>query len=579
MLDEIRLIVGDIVSSVNLHAGPELFRSALLFDSNEAFSSHLKERSSKIKSAITDIFSRLPSASPDVRELQERLAALLATEKAHIVESQRIIAERDQLTERLEQASYRYLMAEKKLDRSKSAAVQRLESQAIMGGNVSAAAAASADAQSSKMDGVTDTNGESDGPARAASDTARKEALAAAEKHRVHTEQLEIDNKRLTEELTSAKTRLASLSDDDYAKTDLYKLLKSQHDHVIRRINDLEATNVHLREEAQKLQAERTAYRIQLEEEARATQTELESQLARAESDLTRIRTTRDELNGEVALRKSQQDQHSLAADQAKELAEASQNRIAALESELERLRLRIGESTASEPSLDQSDPDALKSKLGTLQAQHALLEHELSSMEAAWGKAQALATKKVSDIASWEDQRTRLVGEKTKADQRYWQVTKAKESRESELRTLKAQNARSSEMVTQLKDSESTSRVLTANLEKQLSESKEALAALSQQNRSLQQKINEGNITLEGLKSEIASLKKLMGEKDSNAHATASAKRQAEVDLEQLKVRLEDTKQALETAKRQNSGRSNDSSDDWRVSTPALFALHLHTY
>ncbi|KAF1346640.1 BRE1 E3 ubiquitin ligase-domain-containing protein [Delphinella strobiligena] len=539
LLDEIRIVVGDMVSSTP--SGQEIFRSSLQFESHDAFQEHLKDRSAKIRDAIKHIFARLPTTTPEVKELQERLAALLATEKAHVVETQRIIGERDQLTERLEAASVRYLMAEKRMDRAKSAAVQKLESQAMMGGNSDAAKVG--ERKSSKAVDSAETNGDVDSATRAAFDTARKEALAAAEKRKLQTEQLEAENKRLTEDLTAARTKLVSCTDEDYAKTDLYKLLKSQHEDVIKRINDLEATNVQLREEAQKLQGERTAFRTQLEDEARVVQSDLESQLARAETDLARVRHARDELQGDVNVRNAQQDQQSLTVEQAKELADASQNRIAALESEVQRLRLQLGEGTAaSATSVDDLDPEALKAK-------------ELPSMEAAWRKTQALATKKVADIAAWEEQRSRLLSEKAKADQKYYSAAKSKESRESELRMLRLQNSKSTEVVTQLRDSESNSRALVANLEKQLAESKESLSNLSQQNRSLQQKMSESNITLEGLKTE-----------DSTAQTAASSKRHAEVELEQLKVRLEDTKKAFESLKRKNAGKgSSDGSDDWR--------------
>jgi E3 ubiquitin-protein ligase BRE1 len=92
-------MVGDLVSDQEPEAG-ELFRSSLLFDDHAQFESHLRSRSSKIKAAIKDVFGRLPAAEPEVRSLQERLSALLATEKAHVIESQRIIGERDQLSER-----------------------------------------------------------------------------------------------------------------------------------------------------------------------------------------------------------------------------------------------------------------------------------------------------------------------------------------------------------------------------------------------------------------------------------------------------------------------------------------------
>jgi E3 ubiquitin-protein ligase BRE1 len=537
----------------------------LLFDDHAQFESHLKTRSSKIKAAIKDVFGRLPAAEPEVRSLQERLSALLATEKAHVIESQRIIGERDQLSERLEQASYRYLLAEKKLDRAKSAQVQKLERQATMGGT--SESSSSSEKKSAKNE-VAETNGEVDSAVHAAAETARREALAASEKRKLQTEQLEAENKQLTEELTSAKVRITSLSDEDYAKTDLYKLLKSQHEDVIKRVNDLEATNTQLREEAQKLQAERTSYRNNMEEESQTNTTDLESQLARAESDLARIRNARDELSAELSVRKGSQEQSQVASESIRELAAARETRITALESEVERLKLQIGESTAAstDEALQGMSIEELRSKLKTLENQHLLLNNELPSMEAAWKKTKSLAERKVSEITEWEEQRTRINAEKAKADQKYFAAMKAKEARENELRTLKAQNAKSSEIVTQLKDAENNSRSLIINLEKQISESKESLTSLSQQNRTMQQKLSEGNITLEKLRTQITDMKKLVVSKDAASSAAASAKRQAEVELEEVKVRLEDTKKSLDNMKRKGSGRESES-DDWRVS------------
>jgi E3 ubiquitin-protein ligase BRE1 len=565
-------MVGDLVSDQEPEAG-ELFRSSLLFDDHAQFESHLKNRSSKIKAAIKDVFGRLPAAEPEVRSLQERLSALLATEKAHVIESQRIIGERDQLSERLEQASYRYLLAEKKLDRAKSAQVQKLERQATMGGN--SESGSSSEKKSAKNE-VAETNGEVDSAVHAAAETARREALAASEKRKLQTEQLEAENKQLTEELTSTKVRITSLSDEDYAKTDLYKLLKSQHEDVIKRVNDLEATNLQLREEAQKLQAERTSYRNNMEEESQTNTTDLESQLARAESDLARIRNARDELSAELSVRKGSQEQSQVASESIKELAAARETRITALESEVERLKLQIGESTAAstDEALQGMSIEELRSKLKTLENQHLLLNNELPSMEAAWKKTKSLAERKVSEIMEWEEQRTRINAEKAKADQKYFAAMKAKEARENELRTLKAQNAKSSEIVTQLKDAENNSRSLIINLEKQISESKESLTSLSQQNRTMQQKLSEGNITLEKLRTQITDMKKLVVSKDAASSAAATAKRQAEVELEEVKVRLEDTKKSLDNMKRKGSGRESES-DDWRVSAGLPHSIH----
>lgn len=586
LLDEIRILVNDVVPSATAQAGmmpcsfltgdvvlspridTETFRSALLVEDNGIFEVHLKDRSSKIRTAITDLFGKIPPTVPEVKELQERLASLLASEKAHLVELQRITAERDQFSERLENASLRYLIAEKKLDRAKSKAVQELEQQAIMRTNTDSANASSKQESNIKTEGSTEVNGQVDAAASAAAESARREAVATAEKRKVQVEQLEEENKRLTEQLTSAKIKSVSASDEDYAKSDLFKLLKSQHEDVIKRVNDLEATNVQLREEAQKMHAERTAFRNKLDDESRAAMNENESQMARTETDLARIRNLRDELTADMAIRKAAQEQQQLASESAKELAKSRESRITALESEIERYKLQIGETSApTSDALDQLDADSLKTKLRTIQNQYDLLSNELPSMEAAWKKTQALAAKKVADITAWEEQLSRLSQEKVRADQKYFAAMKAKESRENELRAVKMQSGKTSEIVAQLKDAESSTRSLAINLEKQLAEAKESLTSLTQQHRALQQKLSEGSIVSEGLKTEIAELKKLIVSKDTAASSANSARRQAEVELEELKSRLEETKKSLDILKKKGVVKDAAESDDWRVS------------
>jgi len=263
-----------------------------------------------------------------------------------------------------------------------------------------------------------------------------------------------------------------------------------------------------------------------------------------------------------------------------KELAAARESRIFALESELERLKVGRGDidPTNSGTPLDDMSIDDLKAKLRSLESQYSLLSNELPSMEAAWRKTQALAAKKVSEIALSEEQLQRLSAEKSKADQKYFAAMKAKDARDGELRSLKAQNAKTSEIVTQLKEAESAARALSSNLEKQLAESKESLTSLSQQNRALQQKVNEASISSETLKTEITKLKELLGGKDTAVSTANSAKRSAEVELEECKVRLEESKKQVDGLRKRSAGRDTTEADDWRVSSFSLLLIHYQS-
>ncbi|KAF7189260.1 E3 ubiquitin-protein ligase bre1 [Pseudocercospora fuligena] len=570
LLDEVRVLASETLPtpppSATSSTGQELYNSALLFEDSTTFSEHLKARSDGIKTAISDLFGRIPSASPDAEVLRKQLNDLLAKEKEHAAELRRTIDEKDSLYQRLEQAMERYMLAERKLDRAKSSQVLKLEKQATLGGNADAVSPTTSKAAATPKREHTETNGElENGVATAEAEAQRREALAAAEQQKAQLEEIEVENERLTNELSAARTKLASLSDDDYAETSLFKTLKSQHENVIKRINDLEATNVQLREETQKFAAERTSYRSLLDEESRLQTSEIESANARAETDLARIRHTRDQLQSDLAILKSSEENTRVSSAQAKELAEAREMRIAALESQVQRLELQLGESDAAAMDVDEMDVDALKAKLRTLESQYSLLSNELPSMESAWKKTQALASKKIEEISGWEETIGRLNAEKAKADQKYFAAMKAKDMRENELRTLRSQNARSSEIVTQLKDAEAKTKELCANHERQLADAKEALAKIEHQHRTNEQKLKETTLSAEGLKKTVEELKSLVSAKDKENLATAKAKRQAEEDLARCKTKLEDSKKQYDTLKKSKTAISQTSADDWR--------------
>ena len=548
--------------------GQELYGSALLFEDHERFKEHLDARSENIKGAISDLFERLPSATPDIEDLRRQLAELLANEKEHAIALQTTLVEQESLNTRLEAACIRYMVAEKKLDRVKSAQVQKLESQATMGGN---GESASNKKSSSPKKEHEETNGISEnGVASAEVESARKMAVAEVEQQRSQLEQIEADNVRLTNELSGARTKLLCLTDEEYSVTSLFKGFKSQYEDIIKRVNDLEATNVKLREEARGLQAERTAYKNHLDEETRNQFMETETQLARAETDLARIRTQRDDLDRQLILRKETESLHRVSVDQATELSEAREQRIASLESQVERLKLQLGEISAKTNGnqYDDMDADTLRQKLRTVENQYTLLSNELPSMEAAWKKAQASASRRIEEIAGSEDQISRSSADKVKAEQKYFAAMKAKDARDSELRLLQSKSSRASEIISQLKDTDGKNRELVVALERQLADSKETSTTLEQQNRSLAQKAKEASIATEGLKKQIDDLKVLIDQKEKGTLAAAKTHRATEVELAKCRSQLEDTKKQFDTLRKNKSTESdNDANDGWRVS------------
>jgi E3 ubiquitin-protein ligase BRE1 len=562
--------------------GEEIYGSALSFENSELFSRHLSERSDNIRAAITDLYSRIPSNSPEVESLRRQLNECLAAQKEQAVLLRRSLDEQDSLKEKWEAAVARYMAAERKLDRAKSQQVAKLEQQALMGSTGDSASPTTSKKATTPVKAEhSEANGElSNGIGSAEAEAARKEALVVAERQRAQVEEIEAENDRLTNELSAARTKLASLTDDDYAETSLFKTMKSKYEDVASHINDLEATNLQLRQEVQKFASERMNYRRVLDDESRDSLNESEAQTARAETDLARIRNVRDEMSAELEIRKRAEEVRRTSADQARGLAEARDSKISALESEVERMRLKLGEaSPAANADLDELDNESLKSKFRNLESQHNLLSNELASMEAAWKKTSALASQKNGEVAAQEEQVSRLQAEKAKADQKYFAAMKAKDLKEQEVRTLRSQNSRSSEIVTQLKDAEGKTRELVTNLERQIAESREALIKLETQHRTLEQKAKETGLATEGLKKQVEEFKALVASKDKEILATGKAKREIEVELERVQTRLEDHRKQVEVLRKKSAQDNEATSDEWRVrASPSTYYWTLLT-
>ncbi|KAL8909590.1 MAG: hypothetical protein Q9207_000088 [Kuettlingeria erythrocarpa] len=552
LLDEIAILA----NRVDRKQSFSTFPSALLTTDNRTFEEHLQSRSTEITNAISGIFSGTSEADADTTELKAQLARSLAAEKSYVAALEKGRLQKEQLEGQLDNASLRYMVAEKKVDRQKSATVARLEAQAIAGGQSETGSGLGGNQEGLEAD----RKNEKGGQALFEAEKARQEALAASIKHKEQIDTLETENEKSRLENTSLSARLTHLSDDDYSKTDLFKLMKLQHEDNVKRINDLEARLVQLRDEAEKNQTSRTAFRIELEKELHPIQVERDNQLVQAESDLARVRNNRDEFLADINMRKAAQAQERNSLDQIKALADSKDERIRALESEVERLRPQPTPPHGKQPEQTKS-PDAffedLLAKCAQFERQKSMLDNELESMRQAYTKASALASQKVANYAALEERVVRAQAEKSKADQKYFAAMKLNESRAMELRTLRAQNSKSSEAVAHVKEAEAASRAYSANLEKQTGELNGIKASLTKQLQTAQHSLNEKSVQCEGLKAQVEELKKLLHAKESSAGVIKSAHRKAEVEIEMLRASLEKTQAQIEEWRARSLGNN----------------------
>ncbi|OQV02860.1 hypothetical protein CLAIMM_07984 [Cladophialophora immunda] len=549
VVDEVK-VIAKVDEDVDMD--PVSLPSSLAFSDQEQFEEHLRNRSRQIQDVISRLFGPTKPPSPDIAELQSQVAKLLAAEKSHLAELQRLQSEKDDLDHQLENASLRYMTAERKIDRAKSVTVAKLEKQALLGATKPAGEEGGpVKREESTLNGTTDNSEE-----LAELEKELNKTVAASEKQKEQLDRLEEENAKLTAQITELQTKSASLTDDDYAKTELFKQLKSQLEDTVKKVNNLEATNTDLKEEASKLRSERTTYQLQLENEQRVAIIEKESLLAASEANLARIRHSRDELLADQAVKQASLDQNQEAVKKITELASAQEDRIRALESENERLTAQPGEMAVDNAELDALNLEDLRARYHELDRKYNLLNGELASMSTAFQKTSKIASQKVSEFAAMEEKVLKLSMDKTKADQKFFAAMKSKETQAGEIRTLRLQNAKSAEAIGALKDAEAATRALLATADKQLSELKDALAHKTNEHRTAQQQNITQGLEISRLNTQISELKTQATAKDVKLAAATSACRAAEVEVEDLKSSLKDTRRNLETWK-SKSGQS----------------------
>lgn len=178
------------------------FKSSLQFEDVEEFEKHLKSRSEDIRAIISQVQSK-SNAPADISEVQTRLAKKLAEEKVAIAELEKTLAEKQQLEESLEEASLRYLVAEKKLDRAKSLTVAKLEKQQSMGIQRPGETAQSKREESSPANGGTPA-----GERNPELEEANNKLTAISEKQKEQVRQLEAENASLLGQITEIKVKV-----------------------------------------------------------------------------------------------------------------------------------------------------------------------------------------------------------------------------------------------------------------------------------------------------------------------------------------------------------------------------------
>jgi E3 ubiquitin-protein ligase BRE1 len=381
-----------------------------------------------------------------------------------------------------------------------------------------------------------------------AAEIAKKAAIAETKKRKEQVEALEAEKQKITEELTAATVRLKTLSDDDYASTELFKALKARYEEVIKKVNDLERLNAELREDARKLQTERTTYKSEMEKESRERCEELEAQISKHIADAQRLRQERDAKFNEKVILEQSQAKHDHTLTELRQLNAANQTRIESLESELERLRLQLGaEPNVSLDDLSDQSEDSIKKELKKYKGLYAVLEKEVESMNATVTKFRDLAAPRSEQVMRLEQEVEAVRHSRAKLQGKFLAQDQALEAKRQECTHLRQQVAKTTPVIASINEANSKHIDAAQLSERQRDEYRAEIMQLTNLNRELQQKADEARIFMDRSRQEISELNKALLAKDAAAVAAEHAQRNAEAESAGLKAEVEEAKKKAE--------------------------------
>ncbi|KAK9480508.1 BRE1 E3 ubiquitin ligase-domain-containing protein [Lipomyces japonicus] len=534
LLDEINILIGNPVSG----SSSMVPKSLLLAPVNE-YSNHLSSKRDRILNSLTPLFSNLaPTKSNDDNvKLKESLSEFTLQLKIAQAENERLQDERQDIERRLTDATFKFMSAEKKLDRLKSSTLAKIERSTV--------SAPAIKRENSTDDKAPVENGTPE-VAESIVIKAQEEAEAVVHKQKEEINELQSKVISLSDAVSKLNIRLSSLSEEDLAESHTYKQLILKADELALKVTHLEGLNEILKSDNEKMNAERTEFRETVSTEYKTLMDDLQAQLKRAEEDLIRIRAARDDLLHDQNVRKLKEEQRWSAVTEATELSESRAARIASLELQVQRFKteLKLSSENSKEATSDES-PEELIKRVEKLQKQNASLSSELESFESAYLQAQKQNSKRVSEVIEREDKLNRLIAEKGKAEQKYFGAMRAKEAILAENKLLKAQTVKSAEVIQQLRDAEKSVTQKVVLLEKQVAELENVRLTYQKQFHDSDRKLNENNANVDGLKAKIAKMDSELQAWSQNVQKESDLRRDAQEQVERLKIEVERRKSA----------------------------------
>ncbi|KAG0316737.1 E3 ubiquitin-protein ligase bre1 [Dissophora globulifera] len=303
----------------------------------------------------------------------------------------------EETAESLDDSKEKLRWVEKNLDREKSAIVAAVTSGEIFGEN---------------YNGTPDAGTPSAGPLdlkNEVHDASRDELLQYRDLSMTRLSELEemkTQRVQLKNELDSLKVQLNQIPDDRIQDTQHVKSLLSQIQYARNDAEHYRNEAVKLRSEMEELYLSRRKFMENLESEEKTRRASLEGELKKLESDISRLRDSRDRFQQMYEARCTKDDYEMQQNQEIRKIANTRKDRITTLATDIQRLQIMLAANTGDKDAFafylhgatDKSFLDDLRYKLKASEEQIKGLCTELEASKEATSQLRDLEQAIVSE-------------------------------------------------------------------------------------------------------------------------------------------------------------------------------------
>lgn len=290
------------------------------------------------------------------------------------------------------------------------------------------------------------------------------------------------------------RLRLSNLSEADLAKSSRYVVLAEKTGLLTESLAQLTRIKDELVQKVKELEEREGGFLSRINNDLEEENKTLKESLSKAENDLVRVRTARDELIGKQAVLKLEIG-NKRTSEEVNKLNQVLEQRLRQLE------ETRLGEFLDDTSSFEHLEkPDLIKRLI--------VLSQEMKDIEQAFQETRSVVMDKVKETVDRESMVKKLTVEKSKADQKYFASMRLKDLLVAENKVLKLQVSKSHELVSKLTDLEKSYVGKIDVLTKSFDDFRVIKESSIQENTKLQETVKLLTKSRELVGKELASLK-----------------------------------------------------------------------